>query len=809
MSNADAKPVILQDEWLFAEQIAEHEGIKPRQARRKYLARARACGGADKFCARLVPSNGGYKRQFNLSILDEATRETYLATARGAAPESPAETVSAPGALERITPSPTSIVRSEALSQLLPLEFENEAAGTSAVPKSKLPWARARRRIIASLIPNNDGEAQWESWRGQNVHGIAIRTKEDFVLALAKDSKALQPLLLDWNGITQELREATKKPRAHVSPISARTIWRLYGWYTAGRPLLRCARCGGDVDQHSGNCERCGTRQWVSPGLEALQDFERSDKDRIKLKPEHARYLTAALLGGDESVERRKLALERRRSAAECLELIRLEVASGNLPGPAPSYYKVTRLARQFLPRVMRDHARLGEKRALARRGPYIPRSHAGLQVNDIRFWDFRRLNVRTWIEADGRLYRPFLCAGLDAASRDVVFNFDLYPSAQLFKSTLRMALLKWGTAREEWCDNGREFSCEEVAGRDFRAWTERFEIDDECTSIFDKLGSTLHYCLVENPTGKADLERFFQTFDRFERTFPGSTGEKAGNRPQRLKEEEREHMEFCAGARARTPLLRFDVLFQLLQEMIEFRYRHRKHTGDSMYRRTPAQVQAAFLGERRIPRAEELDILLWHRKTVTARGDKVAFLYHGRSLIFRSEQLLALPGDGSVEVHLDPINADRALAFANGRVIVLQPVNPTGGQSTAQVKDEIQRKRKLEKAIRRATLAGSVLVPVASPARVLAMAKVQADAKNAALDAERRDVRREVSIPAYAKAASVVRNAAPQHGEISSSEWIMRHGQPDEIPDPAEEPVFTSRVEAEEWQKAKQKGLS
>ena len=270
----------------------------------------------------------------------------------------------------------------------------------------------------------------------------------------------------------------------------------------------------------------------------------------------------------------------------------------------------------------------------------------------------------------------------------------------------------------------------------------------------------------------------------------------------------EREHKEFCAGARARTPLLRFDVLFQFLQEMIEFRYRHRKHRGDSMYGRTPAQVQAAFQGERKIPRAEELDILLWHRKSLTARGDKVSFLYNGRSLIFRSEQFLALPGDGIVEVHVDPINADRALAFANGRVIVLEPVNPTGGQSTAQVKEEIEHKRKLEKAIRRATLAGSVLAPVASPARVLAMAKVQSDAKNAALDAERRDVRTEFSIPAYAEAASVLRNAAPQHGEISSSEWIMRHGQPGDIPDPTEEPVFTSRTEAEEWRKAKRKEL-
>jgi len=782
--------------WLSAKEIAAVAGKRPRWIRRKLKRQAHSSGGNLSDLMRSVPSNGGYKWHFNPSLLDEATREKLLATARAAAPvptEQPAETPAPPGALERVSPA-RNIVASEVLSQLLPLAFDNDGPGTSAFPKDKLPWARARRRIIATLIPNNEGDSQWETWRGQTVQGLEIRTKEDFIEALAKDSGAVQPLLVQWGQVNQELREATHDPRASISPISERTIWRYLDWYTNGRPLLRCARCGGDVDQRSGNCERCDSRQHLSPGLEALQDFDRSDKNQIRLQPEHAKYLTAAYLGGDESVKQRKHALERPRSAAECRELIRLEIASGNLPAPSPSYYKITRWVRQFIPRAMRDYGRLGEKRAFARRGPYIARSHGHFQVNDIRYWDFRRLNVRTWIETDGCLYRPFLCAGLDAASRDVVFNFDLYPSAQLFKSTLRMALLKWGVAREDWCDNGKEFTCEEVTGsRGFRTWTARFEIDDECTSIFDKLGSEPHYCLKYNPTGKADLERFFQTFDRFERTLGGWTGEKAGNRPQRLKEEEREHMEFCAGARARTPLLRFDVLFQFLQEMIEFRYRHRKHTGDSMYGRTPAQVQAAFQGERKIPRAEELDILLWHRKSLTARGDKVSFLYHGRSLIFRSEQLLALPGDGVVEVHVDPINADRALAFANGRVIPLEPVNPTGGQSTAQVKEEIQRKRRQEKDIRWATLAGSVLAPVASPARSLAMAKAQAEANNIALNAEPQGQRTELSIPVYSEAARLLRSAAPHSAGLESEN---------------EEPVFTSCTEAEEWRKAKQKGL-
>jgi hypothetical protein len=792
-------------EWFSSEQIAGYEGTTPRGARRKYKDKARSRKDGFVGYVRRIPGNGGDKLQFHVDLLDEATKQKVSTAGTRSAGSADRAFPPAPGGAAESTnaglsaaPMPglqqgsVALVASEPFNQFLPLDVP-EPGQSSAMPVKKLAWARAKKRVIESLIPNNQGECQWESWKGQIIHGILIRTKDDFVRALAKDLAAAQPVLVPLNQINEQLREATGDPLARIGPVSARNIWRLYGWYTEGRPLLRC-KCGGGIDQKSGNCERCGVRQCLPPGLEALQHLDRADKGQIRLRPEFAKYLTAAYLGGDESIKERKQALERPRSAAECRELICLEIASGNLPGPAPSYHQVSRWVREFIPRTMRDYGRLGEKRAFNRRGPYIVRSHANCAVNDIWYWDFRRLNVRTWLTTDGGLYRPFLCAGLDAASRDVVFQVDLYPSAQLFKSTLRAALLKWGVARECWLDNGKEFTCEEVTGsHGFRSWPARFEIDDECRSIFDKLGSVPHYCLVENPTGKALLERFFQTFDRFERNLPGWTGERTGNRPQRLQEEERQHMQFCAGARASTPLLRFDVLDARLTEHIEYRYRHRKHRGDGMYGRTAAQVQAAFQGERRIPRSDELDILLWHRQPLTARGDKVSFVYRGRTLVFRSDHLLALPGDGVVEVHVDPLNADRALAFTGGRVIPLEPVTPTGGQSTSEIKKEIRGKRKREKAIREATLAGSRLAPIPSPERFLSMAKAQAEARNNALESERRDRRTEFSIPVYAEAAGMLQRVRPH---------------PMSFEPVNEEPVFTSRVEAEEWQKRKQKGL-
>jgi hypothetical protein len=133
--------------WFFAEQIAEREGTRPRYVRRKYTRRARSSGGNVSDLMRSVPSNGGFKLQFNLSLLNEETQKKLLAIASAAAPapaEQPKEPASTSGALERITGGVKSIVSTEALSRLLPLDFDNETAGTSAVLKSKLPWAHAR-----------------------------------------------------------------------------------------------------------------------------------------------------------------------------------------------------------------------------------------------------------------------------------------------------------------------------------------------------------------------------------------------------------------------------------------------------------------------------------------------------------------------------------------------------------------------------------------------------------------------------------------------------------------------------------------
>jgi hypothetical protein len=789
--------------WLCAEQIAGPEGTTPRYARRKYVTRARACGGVTSSYARLIPSNGGYKWQFNLSLLDEETQNKFLATAHAAVPvpaESPAETASTSGTLERITPAPTSIVRSESLSELLPFESDNEAAGTSAIPKDKLAWARARRKAV--LLLTDEADPPWENLRGQSPHGILISTKEDIAKALAADSRAPDPALAPWPEINRELRQATNDPRASISPISVRSIWRLYGWYTAGRPLLRCAKCGGGVNQHSGNCEHCDSRQSLPPGLEALQPLDRSDKGRIRLNPIHKDWLCSLFLSGDRTVRKARLALQRPRSAKDCYERLKLEVeVAGGLPIPAPSYYRVRRFYREEVPAILRKIAVDGPQSGWLKHKPYIPFLHPNAQVNDFWYADFRSTNVSTWITTDDKLYRIYCCAIMDHASRDVVACYDFHPSAQLFKSTLRLAVLTWGVPRNFYLDNGKEFTCLEILGGNKREWRQRVSVDEECKSIFTKLGIAVHFCIPKNPTGKAPLERFFERFDKIERDLPGWTGEKANDgkrtygRKDRWKKEVKEHRLFCDNALPETPLWTADQLVQYETRWLASDYRVLTKLGaEGLKGRTPQQIQEAFKGVRQKPNPAALDLLLWYRRTVCARADKISVDYHGRTLLFRADGLLALAGDCEVEVHVDPLNTQRAVALDPlGKLppIILHPCEYRE-RSASELAREIERQQSLRKAVVGGTLLASRLAPVRGPEEYLALIEQAARTKQSSLRAASLNPAHEIlELPEYAAANRALSEAS-------------------EVPtfNPQEEPVFTSRVESEEWQKAKQKGL-
>jgi hypothetical protein len=333
--------------------------------------------------------------------------------------------------------------------------------------------------------------------------------------------------------------------------------------------------------------------------------------------------------------------------------------------------------------------------------------------------------------------------------------------------------------------DNGKEFTCREVSGDGVRHWAERFTFDDDSKSVFTKLGIEPHYCLPKNPNGKSPLERFFQQLDPVERQLPGSTGEKpndgkrAFGRFDRWKHEVKLHRLFCANELPETPLWTVDQLVQFESRWIASKYRVlTKLHGLGLHGRTPAQIQAAFKGVRRIPDAAELDLLLWYRRKVKARGDKVSVEYHGRTLVFRSEALLALTGGCETEVHVDPVNAQRAVAFdLLGKIppIVLEPCE-LRERSEDELAREIERQNGLRKRILGATLLASRMAPVRGPEEYLALVEQAAREKQRSLAAATLNPAPErLELSEYAEAVEVIGNRPRPDQEVSSVEFIGR----------------------------------
>jgi len=716
------------DDWVFPEQIADSEPGGKDWLRRKYKREANRRRNPDDYM-RAVRSNGGLKLQFRLSLLDESTQQKYLASK-----SSPEQTAIAP-----LSPA-----------VLFPAEFP-EGGESCAMAEKKLRVARARERAIAFLIPNRSGQAPWQRLKGREVHGVLLGTREDGAEVLARDSAAPQPALAGWSEIRQNID----------TPVSKRTLQRWYGWYTKGRSPL-------------------------APGIESLQPLDRCDKGQIHLHPAHAEHLVSLCLSGDRTVKKARIALQRPRSARECWEWLKLEIeVGGDLPTPAPSYYLVRRFYHEELPAILRKIASGGLESGWLRNKPYIPHLHPEAQVNDVWYCDFRSTNVSTWTELDGKLYRIYLCGIMDHASRDVTVCYDFRPSARLFKSTLWLALLTWGVPQEVWMDNGKEFTCQEVSGDGTRHWAERFTFDDDSKSVFSKLGIEPHYCLPKNPDGKSPLERFFQQLDRLERQFPGWTGEKGNDgkrsfgRPDRWKHELKLHRLFCANELPETPLWTVDQLVQFETRWIAAKYRAltRLH-GLGLHGRTPGQVQAAFKGVRRIPDAAELDLLLWYRRKVRARGDKISVEYHGRTLVFRSERLLGLAGDCETEVHVDPINAQRAVALdLLGKLppIVLEPCEPRE-RSGDELAREMERQNGLRKRILGATLLASRMAPVRGPEEYLALVEQAAREKQRSLAAATLNPAPErLELPEYAAAVEAIGDRPRPDQEVSSVEFIGR----------------------------------
>jgi transposase InsO family protein len=139
---------------------------------------------------------------------------------------------------------------------------------------------------------------------------------------------------------------------------------------------------------------------------------------------------------------------------------------------------------------------------------------------------------------------RPWLTSFQDWRSRKIVgWTLSDSPNSSTILAALRMAILdesNMGPPPHVTVDNGADYCSYVFNGRTKREKWEKVKanVDEGRTAgIFNLLGITAHFCIPFSPNGKARLERWHRTLERFCKNWPTYTGWNAQTKPELLAE--------------------------------------------------------------------------------------------------------------------------------------------------------------------------------------------------------------------------------------------------------------------------------
>jgi hypothetical protein len=568
--------------WLTPAKIAtvQDPPTTPRGVRSHFKALLAGVNGTRDRYARRVASRGGECWEFNYTLLAKDFSGAVKPEALCAA----IQKYSGPESQEKLA---LESVSSSDPETTLALPFpEAITAEVYEIPERALPLAQARFRVLESVR----GET-WRKWEGQSIHGILLRTKRNFVEALARDAK-LAPrgqVLADWNSINADLAHGTGKRGARLEP-SAGTILTWHTWYLNGKQK--------------------GTRKF-SAGITALQDPPppNAGKSIFGEAPRTLDFYDEAAIAAE--LERltpagkrlAELMLIEKRSVPVTQEILLHERVELGLPETL-SPTTVNRFYKSF-PKPLLLWTRGRAKDFHDSCAPYVCRDFASSQV--MQWWvldhgqdDFFVRN--DYIEALDRLTFPELprdaklrmnlTAVEELRSRFILgYNFCVNGDSAGICSSLRMALLRTGRAPQfGLIDRGEDFK---------KVGENKPELPQEAQGAFRRLieaawgeSGRIIFSIGEHPQSKP-IERWFGTKRaRFDSQVDSYCGRRPADRPDHCAELLKQHEQFLLGKREESPLPRASEAIKATVWWIETWYnRQHRHTGQSMGRRTPEEI--------------------------------------------------------------------------------------------------------------------------------------------------------------------------------------------------------------------------
>lgn len=324
-----------------------------------------------------------------------------------------------------------------------------------------------------------------------------------------------------------------------------------------------------------------------------------------------------------------------RPSVEKCMELtetwFRHEGRKDMLPLPSSQTF-CREILRRILPAEL-VYCRKGEKACVDTMLPSLKRNYDDLYSNSIWVCDNHTFDVFVNDGEHEKPVRVYLTAFQDVRSRKFVgWEVTMNPCSQATLIALRRGIEENGLPDMILSDNGREFLTHDIGGRGFRKGGKAAKEEREIPTILDNLGIKFTTAMVRNARAKIIERAFLEVKNNFSKMFDGYTGGTIAERPERLKKTGKDADNFML----------LPEFIQYVDNYIRYIYNKRKHNGVGMNGRTPDQVYAECMIEKRIATPEQLNLMMMrHSRMQTVSKEGVYLNLYGQKLYFQSEDLI------------------------------------------------------------------------------------------------------------------------------------------------------------------------
>lgn len=312
---------------------------------------------------------------------------------------------------------------------------------------------------------------------------------------------------------------------------------------------------------------------------------------------------------------------------------------------PLPSYETFHRHLKS-IPYPVVQYFRYGEKAYDDKAAPYIRRMYDDIASNEIWVADNHTFDVMVRRE-NGSQYRPYLTMYTDVRSRlNVAFVVSENPNADTNLLALRKGIKRYGIPSIVYTDNGRDFLVTDIAGRGRRKTKKVKEGDHKPPAIFERLDIKMMNAKVRNGKAKLVERTFREVKENFSKLFLSYMGGHVKERPERLKKV----------LKSENGVIEEADFIELVETFIEGWLNCQPHHGDGMNGRTPQEVYAANLHEKRMATEEDLNLMMLRTSGMLTVGRLgVRLTMYGYKLDYYNADLVAQYNRKKVYVRYDP----------------------------------------------------------------------------------------------------------------------------------------------------------